>query len=281
MSILSIANNSKNEEDMIYWLKEFKSFLKFIIITSSNLTKINQVEAYTNLQQKCLIIISLGLCFMKNMIDSAIICKEKLEKYFISIMNFCISIVYYQHNYNENHKLGKKVFSFAAKAARNDLSNCAVVSLFTEYVKDNSGNIILSQQNKNIYLNQKEKILNLINKKEWTEGFFQNQILKSLINEAYFGLSLYEKKVKIRHYIANKISEEADTSYRKTILELLPNYEQELLKYSNNSFEKNIKIKNIYKKFKIQCFSWRGFWSDQKMFFREGGPNFKLKLVNQ
>ena len=280
MSILSIANNSKNEEDMIYWLKEFKSFLKFIIITSSNLTKINQVEAYTNLQQKCLIIISLGLCFMKNMIDSAIICKEKLEKYFINIMNFCISIVYYQHNYNENHKLGKKVFSFAAKAARNDLSNCAVVSLFTEYVKDNSGNIILSQQNKNIYLNQKEKILNLIYKKEWTEGFFQNQILKSLINEAYFGLSLYEKKVLIRHYIANEISKEADTSYRKTILELLPNYEQELLKYSNNSFEKNIKIKNIYKKFKIQCFSWRGFWSDQKMFFREGGPNFKLKLVN-
>ena len=40
------------------------------------------------------------------------------------------------------HKLGKKVFSFAAKPARNDLSKCAVFLLFTEYVKDKAGNIL-------------------------------------------------------------------------------------------------------------------------------------------
>ena len=63
MSILFMANNSKNEEDMLYWLKEFKSLIKFIIISSSNLTKINQVELYNNLQKKCLTILSLGLNF--------------------------------------------------------------------------------------------------------------------------------------------------------------------------------------------------------------------------
>ena len=280
MCILTIANNSKDEQDMLHWLKEFKSFIKFIIISSSNLTKINQVETYNNLQQKCVIILALGLCFMKNMVDTASICKEKLKKYFTKIFNFCISIVYYQHNYNENHKLGKKVFSFASKAARNDLSDCAVVILFNDYVKDNSGNSLLNSQNKNIYLNQKEKILDLINKKEWNEGLFQNMILKSEINKNYFGLGLYEKVVGRRFFSAKELDDEKDTSYKKTILDLLPDFEQELLKYSNNSFEKNIKIKNRYKKFKIQCFSWRGLWSDRNMFFGENGPNYKLKLVN-
>ena len=212
---------------------------------------------------------------MKNMINSAIICKEKLQKYFTKIINFCISIVYYQYKYNDSHKLSKTF-----KEARNNLAECAVVLLFTEYIKDSSGIALLSPQNKKIYLNQNEKILNLINNKEWIEAFFQNQKLKSKINEDYFGLSLYEKKAIYRFHLAEEISNEIDMSYRKTILDLLPNYEQELLKYSNNSFEKNIKIKNIYKKFKIQCFSWRGFWADQKMFFIEEGPNFKLKLVN-
>ena len=105
-------------------------------------------------------------------------------------------------------------------------------------------------------------------------------ILKSEINKNYFGLGLYEKVVGRRFFSAKELDDEKDTSYKKTILDLLPDFEQELLKYSNNSFEKNIKIKNRYKKFKIQCFSWRGLWSDRNMFFGENGPNYKLKLVN-
>ena len=279
MSILFMTNNSKNEEDMLYWLKEFKSFIKFIIISSSNLTKINQVELYNNLQKKCLTILSLGLCFMKNMIDTAIICKDKLKKYFSKIVNFCISIVYYQYNYNDNHKK-KKVFSFAIKASRNDLSNCAVVLLFTEYIKDKEGNVLLSPKNKNIYLNKNEKIIDLINTKEWKEALYENLTLKSEINRNYFGLGLYEKTVAKRFFTSKELDDAKDMSYKTTILELLPKYEQELLKYSNNSFEKSMKVKNKYKKIKKQCFSWRGLWSNRDIFFGENGPEFKLKLVN-
>ena len=280
MSILFIVNNSKDEEDMLYWLKEFKSLIKFIIIASSNLTKINQVDLYNNLQQKCLTILSLGLCFMKNMMGTAIVCKDKIKKYFTKIFNFCISIVYYQHNYNDTHKLGKKVFSFATKASRNDLSGCAVVLLFTDYVKDNEGNSLLSPKNKNIYLNQNENILNIINKKEWKDALFENLILRSEINKNYFGLSLYEKVVTKRFFTAKELDDSKDMSYKTTILELLPNYERDLLKYSNNSFEKALKVKNKYKKIKKQCFSWRGLWSDRNMFFGENGHEFKLKLIN-
>ena len=280
MSILSIANNSKDEKDMLDWLKEFKSFIKFIIISSTNLTKINQLEIYNYIQGKCLDIISLGLCFMRNMIDSAIICKDKISKYFSKILNFCIDIIYYQYNYNDRHKLGKKVFTFAAKPARNDLSKCAVFLLFTEYVKDKSGNVLLSPQKHSTYLNQRESIIKLINNKDWNDGLFQNQLLKSKIDKNIFNLESYEKIVINRFNSINTLNDNFNTSYKKTILELLPNYEQELLKYSNNSLEKNIKKKNQYKRFKIQCFSWRGYWSDRTMFFDEGGPKFKWKLIN-
>ena len=280
MTILSIINNYKDEADMLYWLKEFKSFIKFIIIASSNMTKINQLEIYNYIQNKCIDIITLGLSYMKNMIDSALICRDKISKNFATLLNFCIDIVYYQYNYNDRHKLGKKVFTFAAKPARNDLSKCAICVLFTEYVKDKSGNCLLSPQKNNYYLNQKKKIISLVNNKDWNDGFFENPTLKAKIDKNIFNFKSYEIIVKNRFYIIKSLSEEFNTTYKKTILELLPSYEQELLKYSNNSLEKNIKKKNQYKRFKIQCFSWRGFWSDRKMFYGEKGPKFKLKLVN-
>ena len=280
MSILSVTNNSNHEQDLLHWLKEFKSFLKFVIIASTNMTKINQLEIYNKIQHKCIDIITVGLSFLKNMLDSSTLCKDKIKKYFTKIINFCISIVYYQYNYNDRHKLGKKVFSFAAKAARNDLSKCAVVLLFTEYVKNKSGNVLLSPSKHDTYLNQNENIINLINNKDWDEGFFQNQALKAKIDKNIFNLDSYESIVNSRFISIQKLNEEFDTSFKKIILELLPNYEQELLKYSNNSLEKNIKKKNQYKRFKIQCFSWKGYWSDRKMFFGEEGPKFKFKLIN-
>jgi hypothetical protein len=51
------------------------------------------------------------------------------------------------------------------------------------------------------------------------------------------------------------------------------------MKYSNNSLEKNIKYKNIYKSFKKQSFSWLGYWSERKIFF-ENTDKLKQKLVN-
>ena len=280
MSILSVINNANHEQDLLYWLKEFKSFLKFVIIASTNMTKINQLEIYNKIQNKCIDIITLGLSFLKNMLDSSTMCKDKIKKYFSKIINFCISIVYYQYNYNDRHKLGKKVFSFAAKPARNDLSKCAVLLLFTEFVKDKSGNVLLSQSKHDTYLNQNENIVNIINNKDWNDGFFQNQTLKAKIDKNIFKLDSYEPIINSRFNSIQKLNEEFDTSFKKTILEILPNYEEELLKYSNNSLEKNIKKKNQYKRFKIQCFSWKGFWSDRNMFFGEDGPKFKLKLIN-
>ena len=75
------------------------------------------------------------------------------------------------------------------------------------------------------------------------------------------------------------ITKEKNDDYKKDILELLPLYEKELLKYSNNSLERNKKIKRIYKQFKKKAFSWNGFWADRGLFF-QNSDKLKLKVMN-
>ena len=75
----------------------------------------------------------------------------------------------------------------------------------------------------------------MINNKDWNEGLFQNQVLKGRIDKKIFNLLSYEELVNNRFNSIQNINDEFNSNYKKTILEILPNYEQELLKYSNNS----------------------------------------------
>jgi hypothetical protein len=92
-------------------------------------------------------------------------------------------------------------------------------------------------------------------------------------------LPSYEKLVTDIYNKIPSLDDLVDHSYKKTILALLPQYESELAKYSNNSLEKNIKNKNRYKNFKKSTFSWRGYWSCRENFF-ENVSEFKYKLIN-
>ena len=75
------------------------------------------------------------------------------------------------------------------------------------------------------------------------------------------------------------IAPNADKNLSKEILYLLPLYEKELSKYSNNSLENTIQKKNRYKAIKKRSFSWNGLWSDKKLFF-ETPEKLKLKIIN-
>ena len=75
------------------------------------------------------------------------------------------------------------------------------------------------------------------------------------------------------------LKDELNYEYIDEILRLLPLYENELMKYSNNSLENNIKKKNRYKIIKKKSFSWNGFWSDKKLFF-ENADLLKSKIKN-
>ena len=281
MSILSMINNFQDSDDFMMWLKDLKYFIKYLIISSCNLIRIDQEELYSKIQDKCLDAISASICFLKNLTNSPkCLCKEKILKLLKSLFTFCIVITNYQYNYNAKHKidkLGKKLFT--KKISRNDLSKCAIFILFTEYIKDKNGLPLISKKIE-LKENNYEKILEeILKNEEWKNGLFMNTNLKNKLFQKFYSLNGYNNIVKSRYISLQNLTVDLDNSYRKNLLDLLPLYEQELMKYSNNSLEKNIKKKNQYKSFKKHCFSWRGYWSNRHVFF-ENISELKMKLTN-
>ena len=281
MCILFKLNSMAEEKDFKYWLKEFKCFIRFLIIASSNLTKINQLDLYNSIQDKCMDAITASLSFLYFILLKNTICKEKVENNIKVLLLFCFKILKYQCDYKIKHnKILKKI---STKPARNNLQDCAVCRLFNEFVKDKSDNLLLS-------LNQLEtmnldtdksfaSISNLMNSQDFIELFLENQNLKLKISNSFYVLKRYKILVDYRFDLIQFLQDSLDESYKNTILVLLPQYESELAKYSNNSLEKNIKNKTRYKVFKKNAFSWRGFWSCRGNFF-DNASLFKYKLIN-
>ena len=281
MSIISMINNFQDQEEFLIWIKDFKHFLMFLILSSSNLVRIDQEDLYNNLQDKCLDAISASICFLKNILNSPkCLCKEKVTKILRSLFIFSLTIVNYQLGYNAKHKIdkfGKKLFT--KKKSRNDLSECAIFLLFTDYIKDKNGNPLISKKIELKENNYETMIDDILKSDEWKNYLFMNTNLKKKLFQKFYSLDGYNDIVKSRFISLQNLTVDLDNSYRKNILDLLPLYEQELMKYSNNSLEKNIKKRNQYKRFKKHCFSWRGLWSKRKLFF-ENISDLKFKLTN-
>ena len=281
MSMLSMINNFQDQEDFLRWIKDFKYFIIFLIISSSNLTRLDKEELYNDLQNKCLDAILASICFLKNLSNSPkCLCKEKIIKILKSLLIFCLIIVNYQIGYNAKHKidkLGKKLFT--KKKSRNDLTKCSVFILFNEYIKDKNGVPLLSKKADLKDINYDDMADNILKNDDWKNALFMNENLKKKLFQKFYSINGYDQTVKSRFISVQHLIVALDNSYRKKILDLLPLYEQELMKYSNNSLEKNIKKRNQYKRFKKNCFSWRGLWSNRSLFF-ENTSELKLKMTN-
>jgi len=118
--------------------------------------------------------------------------------------------------------------------------------------------------------------MKLFSGSNWNDSFYKsNKELNTILSEKYFPIIEYKTIVEQRINTINKIEEEANSEDSKwvysdnEIIKLLPLYEKELVHYSNNSLEKNIKKKNLYKTIKKNLFSWRGYWSDRTLFYQE------------
>ena len=281
MCIITILSKKKNsEKELLYWLKEFKKFIRFIIVSSTNLTRVNQLEFYNYIQDKCIAPIITAICFLKDLSNTSLICKDKIQKNLHSLLLFCFLITKYQYKYIIKHKSGIKIFNISTKPARNDLKLSAVFLLFTEYIKDKTGNSILSLAKLDQYsLNQYVNITNLLDNSEWNEYFFMNQNIKNKLINEFFTFINFQNEKNIRSNLIKEMNNDKDEKYTEEILDLLPLYERELSKYSNNSLENTIQKKNKYKAIKKKSFSWIGFWSDRNLFF-ENVENLKLKLIN-
>ena len=280
IGLMCLLNSSEDDKDFLNWLKELKKFTRFLIIASSNLVRTNQLETYIRLQDKCIDALIACICFLKELLEKKNKWKQNIEQSLQSILLFCGLIVKYQYNYIIKHK-GLKKIKISGKPSRNDLLQSAVFILFHDLIKKKGNDEpLLDQKDLDpLDMNQNINFISLIDKEEWIEGFFENDSLRERICNNFYCVNNYKRIVDIRIKLLSTISNEKDEKYKIDILELLPLYEKELLKYSNNSLEKNRKIKNLYKKLKKNSFSWHGFWSDRDLFFINSNE-LKLKLMN-
>ena len=285
ISIMCILSVTDSEKDLKYWLKELKYFIRFLIIASSNLIQNNQLEKYNSMQEKILCVLSALICFLNDLLNkfksNKSPFKEKTEKILQKTLLFCLIVTKYQYKFTLEHKNKLKIFNILSKNQnQNDLSSCAVFLLFSEYIKDKTNLPILTQEKLDqLALSQYVTVVDHFNKPEIVEAFYENKKLKNLIDSKFYFLSRFVSVVEERNENLKNLIDDYDYKYKEDILSLLPLYEKELMKYSNNSLEKNIKYKNIYKVYKKQSFSWMGLWSDRKLFF-ENKEKLKLKLVN-
>ena len=280
MNLILIANKFRNETDYNYWLKEYKNFIIFIIISTCNLIRENYMESYNNIQDKCIGPIVTSILFLNYLSKNVEIYKEKAIKALNNIILFSFILLEYEYYYVTKHKSGVKLLSFSSKPLKNDLRMSAIYLLFTEYIKDKNDNIIFNLQNleeikdNNNYL----EYYKLLDNNDFKESLYNNKNLTEIINN-FFTLSSYKKIINNRIFQMPLLKDELEYEYIDEILKLLPLYENELMKYSNNSLENNIKKKNRYKIIKKKSFSWNGFWSDKKLFF-ENIDLLKSKIKN-
>ena len=280
MNLILMANKLQNENEFKFWLKEYKHFTMFIIIASSNLIRLNQLELYNEIQLNCIGPIVTSLCFLHYCSNNLELYKDKSIKALNSILLFIFIILDYEFNYISKHKTGLKIFSFSSKPLRNDLRMSAVFLLFTEYIKDKSDTPIFNLKNIEETKNMNFKDLyKLLDRQDFYDALYKNQNLVEKIYIKFYTLSSYKKIMNSRIFRMPLLKDELEYEYIDEILRLLPLYEKELMKYSNNTLEQNIKKRNGYKIIKKKSFSWNGFWSDKKLFF-ENVDSLKLKIKN-
>ena len=298
ISIISMLNfidaKTIDKLEILKWIKEFKHFTIFIIIASSNLilkekegkeNNEKKIASYMNLQEQCLFCIYNSLYYL-NQIRKSSIYKEKIDKMCVSIFTLTFVILRYIINYRKKNKITKK-FSIGYKYHVDDLSGSAIFTLFNDYMKDLSkkkDESLITLEKINDLLqenNYSQNILKLLDDKNWENSFYEkNEGINNILNEKYFPINEYINIAKQRIDFIDKLeklnSKEEEWQYSgEEILKLLPSYEKELVLYSNNSLEKTLKKKNLYKVIKKQAFSWRGYWSNKTIFYQENS-----KIIN-
>ena len=277
ISLMCVLANSIYNPDFRYWLKEFKNFVRFIILASTNMTRKDQVDFYMSVQQKCANTLITCFSFWK---DLTLVNSEhqgKIQQGYTRMLLFCSLILKYQYQYCDNHKLKMKLFK---KMNKNDLMQCAIFDIFAEKIKDANGEPLLNfdKVNKFSEFDFYEQFKEMDNN-EWKNALYENSQIKELLDRNYFCLIGYKVYVDKRYQLFQMIKDEQDDKYKEDILLLLPMYEDELAKVSNNSLENNKKIKNSYKRYKKESFCWGGYWSDRNLFYKDF-DKLKLKIMN-
>ena len=275
--------------------KLIQQFLLYCILASININ--NSEKNYDLIQDKLYDI--LGLCIL--------ILKYRNPKLHKRIINKIIIPIFEQINPDQKKSI-RKIFTFQKK---NNCSNSALFKLFTYIDKTNensTGNMRLNlRASISTFINPKR--LNLEQEGEedvqntsgglddsslgnknisFTFNADPETILRTGFENSFIFFILKMKEINLEKNINNLydypcdniiINTEERKRVNKSIKRLIPLVENQIIKYSNNSFLAEKKRRNNYKSTKRGLFSWNGFWSNKYLFY-EHPELLKYKKMN-
>ena len=158
----------------------------------------------------------------------------------------------------------------------------AILILFNDYVKDqNKMPLINLAKLDKIYLNTNNNISDLIQNKEFVDGFFQNKNLKNKLYEDYYSITTYKNIINERYKSVINLEDKLDYSYQVGIYDAFSEFEMDVIKLNNDRYKNKIKKRKEYKRQKQKIFCFNGMWSNRELFY--GSINFgkiKYKVMN-
>ena len=314
--IILFIKSNKNEDDIIYWIKELKNYLIYLIIIAHNInpqdTSILTNEFIESLQVNISSIFVISFNFINNELNAEgnnnnNIVVEEYTKLFRFLFICYILIIERITIEKEKEKNNNGGFWYGLTSALGAIKNFVWKSFGNSY-EYSPFDIIY----KNIYLTSKnEPLFNLndINQfktnnfyevfqkikanEEWKIALFENQNVVNIINNQ-FSLNYYEKNTKIRIsngdtiyinnniYISEKKSVENKT---KQIVEIINKSLKNAIKIINqNIFIDLLHLKKSQSEMRLlhkKYFNWKGKWVNLNEYIRQvKNSEIKFKLGN-
>ena len=291
---LNLINN-KEEKEKIKILNEYKLFIIFLILSSTNLS---YNPPFTNIiQNRVKLILNYFIGFIlercKNEFD-----KDLLIPCLIEVFILMIKIVKRAYDQIQNKKSStkflNKIISIASAQKKIDFKQCAVFKIFSN---ENMANVFNKQfvntikKNNFKDFNDKTYLIQLLDtcvdlkaiKKEVKNIFFVDKYIKKGHKRIYFINELKNKQ--------NLNEEENDSCYdlqffktRKKISITIENalfaLEEEIKINKENKYLEKLKMKNNYKRIKKNIFSFRGLWSNKEIFYNNN-EEYEMNDMNE
>ena len=280
-------NLSKNKKEVISILDDYKSYIIFLVLSSSNLYDFEEdteiKEIINKINNKIKLIINYYIYYIYDKYKTNY---EIIEEYLIYVFILMIRIMNIIHNQNrKNNSIFSKISNDLIKENK-IINKCVVQELFTsesmikiftkEYIslltkskfKDNNINNFLEIFSKickdsNLRLELKNifKIDTIISK------YLDKKELKIFID---FSLEENINQKKMKDKILEKI---------KSLIKILNEVNND---YSEKNYIKKLKYQNHYKNVKKNLFGFNGFWRNVKLFASNGNNDetIKYKLIN-
>ena len=316
--IILFIKINKKKEDIIYWIKELKKYLIYLIIVSHNInpqdTSIITDEFIESMQDNISAVFVISINFINNELkntennnnnDNAV--TEEYEKLFRFLFICYMLIIEKIIIEKENKKNGNGGFWNGLTSALGALKNMVWKSIGNNY-EYSPFDIIY----KNIYLTAKNEPLFNLNditqfktnnffevfqkiktNEEWKFVLFENQNVINIINNQ-FSLNYYEKNTKIRisngdniHINNNIYINEKKYVENKTkqIADIINKSLKNVIKGINTTIFNNLlhlkKSQNEIKNLHKKYFTWKGKWIYFSEFLQKvKNSEIKFKLGN-